>query len=840
MTGPEHSSARHVDLFISYAGPDRPWAQWASAQLEAAGYTVELDVWDWKTGANVILKIDEALAHADRVLALWSPAYFERPRFTTAEWTAVMAGGASAQGEYRLVPIRVSAVEPPPFLRSLLYRDVFGLDEEQARTELLAAITGPTGRGKPVRFPNTGTVIADGRARSRVPGTIPTVWNIPGQNRVFTGRQGMLAALHEHLSSGHRTLIQALNGIGGVGKTQLAIEYAHMFAGEYDLVWWIDAERPELIGEQFVRLAHANGWVSGDATVATAWQRVSDQLRRTDRWLLIFDNVEAPDHIHRWLPQGLGHVVITSRHKGFTSLATPVHVEVFTRAESIDLLHSYLPRLRDTDADVLAEALGDLPLAVAQAAGLLAETAMSVSEYLQNLEEQTCEILSEGRPFDYPVSLAATIQLSLKRLDGPDPAAVDLLYLASVLAPDPIPLDWIRNAPPGGLTEDLVTAAAKPLAFRQMLARIANLGLAQIETDAIQVHRVTQAVIRDQRPLAALAIDKRRATTLVAAAEPENDGTDPNSWPAWAALLPHLLALDPSSAPSVIRGTSCNALWYLLRRADYGTVLHLAQEWRTSWLQTQGQDDWFVLWASSHLSSAHEGIGQYEESYDLTRDIHERLTRTLGPDHPETLRSAGNLASSLSTLKRHREALDLEREIYDRSSLVFGPDHISTLTAAINLGADLKLLQCHQEALDLEEDTYERSSRIFGPDHPCTLTAASNLATSLSSLKRYQEACDLSRDIYDRRCRILGPDHPDTLISANNCAINLSSLRRHQEACDLSRDTYDRRCRILGPDHPDTLVSADALDAIRREMDRDRGIIGDIQMALLRLAFEGR
>jgi lipopolysaccharide biosynthesis glycosyltransferase len=121
----------HRVVFVSYAGPDRPWAEWAAAQLEAAGWSAELDVWDWAAGDSIQLRMNQALESADRVLALWSPAYFEPHRFTQDEWITLMA--ARPDERTRLVPVRIADVTPPVLLRSLIYRDVFGMDEGAAR-----------------------------------------------------------------------------------------------------------------------------------------------------------------------------------------------------------------------------------------------------------------------------------------------------------------------------------------------------------------------------------------------------------------------------------------------------------------------------------------------------------------------------------------------------------------------------------------------------------------------------------------------------------------------------------------------------------------------------------
>jgi hypothetical protein len=384
-------------------------------------------------------------------------------------------------------------VTPPRLLRPLVYRDLFDLDEAAARGELLAAVAGPEGRGRPHPFP-----ASDG---PRVPGTRPPVWNVPARNLGFTGRQGVLAGLREHLASGERAWVQALNGIGGVGKTQVAIEYAHLFAGDYDLAWWIDAERPELLGEQLAALATTAGWTPSGGTVTTSEvaAMVRARLGGRSRWLLVFDNVEDPAHLDGWLPDGPGHIIVTSRRQAWAGVASPVGVEVFSRTESVDLLRARVPSLTSADAGAVAAALGDLPLAIGQAAGLLAETRMRVAEYLEELDTYVTEILSEGRPADYPRTLAGAIEVSLSRLAAQDSAAADMLYLAAVLAPEPLPTSWFRAAPADVLPASVAAVTGRHLAWRRTLARIADLGLAQVTTDTLLLHRLTQAVLRDKR-----------------------------------------------------------------------------------------------------------------------------------------------------------------------------------------------------------------------------------------------------------------------------------------------------------------------------------------------------
>ena len=280
------------------------------------------------------------------------------------------------------------------------------------------------------------------------PDSVLRVWNIPACNPGFTGRDGMLAAVRERLQAGGKAVVQAFQGTGGVGKTQLAIEYAHRFAEAYDVAWWVDSEQAGLIGDQFAALGTALGCVQPGAGTQAVRAAVLAELRQRGRWLLVFDNAENPAEVRPWLPGGGGHVLITSRERVWTEIAASVEVDVLARAESVAILRDRVTGLGESDADQLAVQLGDLPLAVAQAAAFMAETGTPTDQYLDLLRTRAGKLLDQAVPgSSYPRSLAAATRLTADRLDSDDLAAAQLASVCAFFASEPIPEDLFTSSP---------------------------------------------------------------------------------------------------------------------------------------------------------------------------------------------------------------------------------------------------------------------------------------------------------------------------------------------------------------------------------------------------------
>jgi transcriptional regulator with XRE-family HTH domain len=649
---------------------------------------------------------------------------------------------------------------------ALLLTRALGLTDSAAAAFVAAA------RGRTPAADVLTAVAGPGR-RSAV--TMPRAWNTPARNPAFIGRDDLLAAVKERLRTGHAAVVQALCGMGGVGKTQLAAEYAHRFADSYDLTWWIDAEHEGLIGDQVVSLGLMLGCVPAGAGAEAVRAAVLTELRQRDRWLLIFDNAQKPADVTRWLPGGGGHVLITSRERGWDEVATTVEVDLLTRAESIEMLRRRAPGLTTTDADRLAAELGDLPLAIAQASGFIADTGTPASQYLGLLQTRAGQLLEHGVPGSYPCSLAAATALLADRLADQDPAAAELASLCAFLAPEPIP-EYLFTGAADVLPDELAAPAADPLAWRRTLAQMSRQSLARVDHRGLQMHRLTQAILRD-RLAPARAAAARACTEAILAASDPGDPPDPGTWARWAQLMPHVLAADLGATDNpALRELVPRVCWYLIERGDARAARDLMIDLRRQWRDRLGADHRHALMAAHYLAWALWELGRYAESRDLNQVTHERRRNVLGDDHPDTLNSAHNLAMDLRMLGDARGARDLDQDTLDRYRRSQGRDHLSTLRSANNLAADLRALGQPEDARKLDQDTLDHRRDVLGHDHPDTLNSAHNLAMDLRMLGDACAARDLDQDTLDRRRQVLGHDHPDTLKSTSNLAADLRAL----------------------------------------------------------------
>jgi tetratricopeptide (TPR) repeat protein len=739
-------------------------------------------------------------------------------------------------------------VDPGPALRELeaavLAHDPHlgdppGLVDAAAQPAL---VPGPPAQGRtpsPVGLsPTAGGDGPVGQTELQSPGAEDTThrttkaWGIPGRTVAFTGRTELLSGLRSALRSGGRAAIHAVHGIGGVGKTTTAIEYAHRYAADYDIAWWIPAENPALIPEQLAALSRSLNLAAATDDTDAAIARLLADLRDRGRWLLVFDNAEEPAELTRFLPPGPGHTVITSRNPDWHGTAVPVPLEQFRRHESVAVLQRRVPALAQSDADDIAAALGDLPLAVGQAGALIADTGLTAAAYLQLLQQRTREVLDHPQVEGARSSMAASWAVAVDRLAVDDPLALQLLTMGAWLAPEPIPLTLITEHS-ALLPNPLKHIAADPLAITRLTGSLRRRGMVTTDQGTFSMHRVPAALLRAATGDEQLDTGDWPATVirLLRHAVPDDPFNNPSTWSAWRSLLPHVLAaIDPGRAGTGAADDVAPLLrlageYLMTRGGDPRAALPLLERAYRLNVDRLAPDDPEMFGSVGFLASVLNMLGEFDRAGQLNKETLDRTVRILGPDHLWTLRTATNYAIYLRSLHQHEQAHRVNQDAYSRARRTLGVDHPMTLDIANGLAINLGALDQYERALELDEDTVRRSQNVLGENHPDTLSTAHNLGNDLRGLGRFEQARQSDEDIGDRMRQVLGEEHHDVLGMWSNLALDLHGLGDYDKARQLNEDILARTRKVLGDDHPQTLRTGHSLAA-------DLRALGNYQQAL--------
>lgn len=385
---------------------------------------------------------------------------------------------------------------------------------------------------------------------------------LPARNPVFTGRAGALAGLAERLTAGPVSVV-AVRGLGGVGKSQLVLEYAHQerISGRYQVAGWVRADSPVTITEDLAALSPLLDLPS-EGTLAEQAAAVVTALAARDGWLVVFDNAHRPGDLAGRLPGGAGHVLITSRERAWSGTAAQVDLDTFTRPESIAFLCHRSGCGDQAAAGDLADAVGDLPLALAQAAAYIDARSMTTTAYLSLYQDPALARRLRDAGLDsaeYPASVAATWLINFTQLAKDHPAAVDLLRLCACLDPDDIDLDLL-TAGRAESGEQLDRVLGDPLDRAEAAGALAAASLVTVPADGhLRIHRLVQTVTRDQLDTDLAAAWASRALNLTDAAFPDAP-EDHRTWTACASAAPHAEAAAGHAASYPLLARQIGAL----------------------------------------------------------------------------------------------------------------------------------------------------------------------------------------------------------------------------------------------------------------------------------------
>lgn len=656
---------------------------------------------------------------------------------------------------------------------------------------------------------------------------IATVWgNVPPRNPVFTGRREMMNELEQRLSreTVAAVLPQALHGMGGVGKSQIAIEYVYRHRADYDIVWWVPSEQPAQILASLIELGNRLGLDIG-LEANTAVPQVRAALHAGEpysNWLLVFDNAETIDTVRDYLPEaGTGKVLVTSRNPAWSAIAQTLEVDVFTREESIRLLQRRNRRLDNEACDRLADALGDLPLAIEHASAWLYTTGMEVAEYLALLEQKRAELTELVSEHGYDMPIAAAANVALDRLGVENRAALQLLQVCSFFAPEPIGRDLFTGPRLTPIAPELDSALQDPRRLNQAIRDIQRYVLVRIDhrANTIQLHRLVQAVLQSGMSIDEHSKMQHGAHVLLAGGR-LGAPTDTREWLRYQALASHLTASNAVvCSDDWARELILNLIEFYYYWGDYSSSLNLSQRVVTAWREMLGDDHEQTLRAAKWFGFLQRVTGDYARAAAINADSLERYRRTVGPDDEGTIDAMALVATDLRVAGRFTQARELDLDAFQRARRVFGEDDPETLKSALSLGVSLRLTGDFRTARQLDSDTYRRRRAVLGEDHPETLRILNNMTLDERECGEYLKAHLLTERLYQRYSSIFGAKHPETIEVARNLAVARRRAGDHDGAYKLSEATMNRFRELYSPVHPSAIAAALDLAVDIRESD---------------------
>jgi Flp pilus assembly protein TadD/nucleoside phosphorylase len=660
-------------------------------------------------------------------------------------------------------------------------------------------------------------------------------WVVPfGRNKDFVGRESVLAQLLEMIppSADEKNCQRtAIEGLGGVGKTQIALEAAFRVQGEHPDcgVFWVpavDAATFENAYREIGRQLKIEGIDKDEADVKSLVKTALSQS--ADNWLLIIDNADdvkllfgttGATPLCDYLPfSHKGSILFTTRnHEAVVKLDIPlrsiVDLAEMSRPEAVDLLQKNLAahQISDTQSTAsLLDFLANLPLAIKQASAYMAKTGIGVTKYLNYCrlsDEHLIKLLSKDfedcaryKSIQNPV--ATTWLISFSHITRDNQLAAKYLRFMSFLAEKEISKSLL---PPCDNELETYEAIGTLRAYAFITERAGQ--------ESYDIHRLVQLAMRNW------LVEKGELKVFVTSVTQRLDEVFPfpkhENRVVWMRYLPHALTalgFRDSSTDEVAKSSLLfNVAESNFILGKYQDAEELYQQALELQVKVLGAEHPSILASMNNLALVLRSQGRYEEAETIHRQTLELTTKVLGAEHPSTLASMNNLALVFGSQWKYEHAETIHRQSLELKTKVLGAEHPDTLASINNLALILRSQGKYEEAETMHRQELQLMTKVLGAEHPSTLASMNNLAALLDSQGKYVEAETMHRQELQLMTMVLGADHPSTLGSMNNLAAVLGSRGKYEEAETIHRQTLELKTKVLGAEHPDTFASMNNL-----------------------------
>ncbi|KAL4894296.1 hypothetical protein BDV59DRAFT_16760 [Aspergillus ambiguus] len=661
-------------------------------------------------------------------------------------------------------------------------------------------------------------------------------WIVPlGRNMRFVGREREISKIKDLIRESNGSSRLAICGLGGVGKTQIALELAHhMRDGHPDYsIFWIPCTSSESVKQAYMGIAQRIGIHSPGPEEAKLRLKAYLSQEKAGKWLLIFDNVDdmdfglqntsEPSTLADFLPQSeTGAILFTTRNRKLAMKLACSHIINIAEPDTemaVQLLRKLLIRkelLNERAATIyLLQQLTLLPLAISQAAAYINENDIGLSEYTQLLQAQERDVIDllsedfgdEGRYHDIQNPVATTWLISFQQIQHLNQTAARYLSFMACINAQEVPQSLL---PPAKSEKERIEAIGLLKAFSFVIE--------QDETHSLDLHRLvhlsTRNWLRKQRLFTKQIL---KAADRLSEVFPD-DGH--NNRKIWREYMPHALLLIGEYS---FRMQEEN---YVTLIQKIGQCLHSDGRYNEAAVVLEralgihrrrfGDLDPSTLTSMAWVTTSYRSQGQWKKAEEFGAQVVRLRKQVLGPEHPSTLNSMANLAATYRNQGRWQKAEDVTMRVMELRTKVLGPEHTSTLNSMANLAAIYRKQGRLRDAERLTIQVMKARTQALGQEHPSTLDSMGNLVATYRNQKRWQEAEELGLQVMQLRKRVLGAEHPSTLNSMANMAAIYRSQQRWQQAEHLNIQVMEMRERVLGSEHPDTLSSMSSLAYIWR------------------------
>jgi tetratricopeptide (TPR) repeat protein len=836
------------DFFISYNKADKAWAEWVAWILEEAGYSVIIQAWDFRPGENFVLRMQEAARESKQTIAIISQAYLDA-MYTYPEWAAAFA--QDPRGENRtLIPIKVNPCEPSGLLKQIINIDLVGLSEAEAKRTILESLKERAKPNTAPRFP-TSESASDKANREvkepvRYPGgtyqqkaEIPS--NLPAGISLFVGREEILNQLRQALGTGDSAQgrMQAITGLGGIGKTQTAIEFARRFRDDYTALLWAVAESAESLRSDFVAIAGILNLPEAQLQdQPSTLNAVKRWFTTNEGWLLILDNADDVSLLTEFIPPGFkGSILLTSRAQVFDSLRilNAIELESLTPEEAKDFLvrRTGLTDLDKNESDAaeeLAKELDYLPLALEQAAAYIRQLKGSFPDYLNSYSKRGLELLEKGQASgEYRKSVRTTWSLNFQQVAAASTSSADFLRISAFLNPDRIPTEFFAEAAKElgpDIASSLRDVETDPLLLDELMQPSVNFSLIHRDrkTRTYNIHRLVQVVVLGTMDEPTKLIWCDRVIKALESVFLDVDEVSAREWARIERLVFHVQRVSDVVAQSLPLLSNSEAV-RLFNRA--GRYLHL----RGRLLESGNLYDEALRIAGAlsggetlDLATSLQNkawllidLGKYQDAEPLVMNALRIRKALLEPQHSDVARSLYWVGVVHEKRGRYREALQSIQQ-----SLVISERNKDD-ERSVDVAERLQFLAGLYYELDENEEAEEsinRSMKILGPQADVAPHILAGALHRIGTMKAGHESETVLKESIVSYETSLGSDYPRLAYPLTTLGRVYAEKGKYDEAEALLYRSLKIREEALGPNHPEVVHSLRALCYLRRKEKR--------------------